>query len=192
MKPFYYSFKNKYIFLLLIITFIFNIYLNAGKDAYPKIENTSSDSSYQSEINNPNDSTIIVGPIYYPPNIDTPPEPRIAPVTSAGTKTHGIRVKKIRAFSDADFSKTDTLGSNLVFVGSFENKENALNIVNRLRVIGYKEAEIVMKENLPFAIVVSGFYTYKSSAKAEVKALKNRGIDAYFAVKDLSQIYRNK
>lgn len=178
------------IFLLLIITLIFNIELIEDKDRPIKIESTSSDLSYQSDINNPNDSNIIVGPI--PPNIDTPPEPRITQVTSAGTKIHEIRVKKIKAFSDADFSKTDPLGSNLVFVGSFENKENALNIVNRLRVIGYKEAEIVMKENLPFAIVVSGFYTYKSSAKAEVKALKNRGIDAYFAVKDISQIYRNK
>ena len=156
------------------------------------LENPSSDSIDPTNPNYLNDSTIIVESTYELLNIDTSTKPEVTQVTPPLTNTPWIRVKKVRVFSEVDFSKTDTIGSNIVFVGSFENKENALNIVKRLRVIGYKEAEIVMKENLPFAIVVSGFYTYKSSAKAEVKALKSRGIDAYFAEKDLSQIYRNK
>ena len=180
------------IFFLLIITLIFNIYSNVESNAQPKIENPSSDSIDPTNPNYLNDSTIIVESTYELLNIDTSTKPEVTQVTPPLTNTPRIRVKKVRVFSEVDFSKTDTIGSNIVFVGSFENKENALNIVKRLRVIGYKEAEIVMKENLPFAIVVSGFYTYKSSAKAEVKALKSRGINAYFAEKDMSQIYRNK
>ena len=184
------------IFLLLIITVIFNINLNVGKFVQPKIQNISNDSGDSNDQTNPNDiddSAIVFGPTIYVPNIDELPKSGTFPLKNIEKSSNRkIRVKKIRAFIDADFSKIDMLGSNIVFVGSFENKENAVNIINRLRVIGYKEAEIVMKENLPFAIVVSGFYTYTSSAKAEVKALKSRGINAYFAEKDMSQIYRNK
>lgn len=80
--------------------------------------------------------------------------------------------------------------TNVVFTGAFQNKDNAEHILKRLKAIGYDKAEIIMKEGLPYSIVVSGFYTYKSSAKAEVRALKRRGIDAYKAKKEWSDIYR--
>ena len=80
----------------------------------------------------------------------------------------------------------------LVFVGSFENKENAVNILRRMKNIGYEKAEIVMKENLPYMIVVTGFYQYKSSAKAEVEAIKKRGFEVYYANKDSNKIYRKQ
>ena len=49
-----------------------------------------------------------------------------------------------------------------------------------------------MKENMPYAIVVTGFYQYKSSAKAEVKAIRKKGFKVYHAKADLTKIYRQK
>ncbi len=88
--------------------------------------------------------------------------------------------------------KTDNENPNIVFVGSFEDKSNAEMLLERLKKIGFQDAEILMKENLPYAIVVTGFYQFKSSAKAEVKALKKRGIEVYYSNIDLSKIYRKK
>jgi hypothetical protein len=86
----------------------------------------------------------------------------------------------------------DSLSNNLVFAGSFEEKDNAERQLNRLKTIGYDKAEIVMKEKLPYKVVVTGFYNYKSSARAEVRALQKRGIDGYAQNKNLNEIYRNK
>jgi cell division septation protein DedD len=87
---------------------------------------------------------------------------------------------------------TLTENPNLVFVGSFENKANAEGILERLRKIGYQDAEIIMKENMPYAVVVTGFYQHKSSAKAEVKAIRKRGFEVYYAKADLTKIYRQR
>lgn len=89
---------------------------------------------------------------------------------------------------DVQYFKDST--TNVVFTGAFQNRDNAERILKRLKDIGYDEAEIIMKEGLPYSIVVSGFYTYKSSAKAEVRALQRRGIEAYKAKKNWSDIYR--
>ena len=80
--------------------------------------------------------------------------------------------------------------TNVVFTGAFQNRDNAERILKRLKDIGYDKAEIIMKEGLPYSIVVSGFYFYKSSAKAEVRALQRRGIEAYKAKKEWADIYR--
>jgi cell division septation protein DedD len=89
-------------------------------------------------------------------------------------------------------NNTLTENPNLVFVGSFENKANAEGILERLRKIGYKDAEIIMKENMPYAVVVTGFYQHKSSAISEVKAIRKRGFEVYYAKADLTKIYRQK
>ncbi len=89
---------------------------------------------------------------------------------------------------DVHYFKDST--TNVVFTGAFQNKDNAERILKRLKAIGYDQAEIIMKDGLPYSIVVSGFYTYKSSAKAEVRALKRRGIEAYKAKKEWADIYR--
>lgn len=94
----------------------------------------------------------------------------------------------VQYFKDSAPIKDST--TNVVFTGAFQNRDNAERILKRLKAIGYDKAEIIMKEGLPYSIVVSGFYTYKSSAKAEVRALKRRGIDAYKAKKEWSDIYR--
>ena len=86
----------------------------------------------------------------------------------------------------------DGVKNSLVFAGSFVNQDNAERLVTRLKTIGYEKAEIVMKENLPYKVVVTGFDKHQNSAKAEVKALEKRGIDVYSTTDNLDEIYRNK
>ena len=86
----------------------------------------------------------------------------------------------------------DGVKNSLVFAGSFVNPDNAERLVTRLKTIGYEKAEIVMKENLPYKVVVTGFDKHQNSAKAEVKALEKRGIDGYSTTDNLDEIYRNK
>ncbi len=99
--------------------------------------------------------------------------------------------KKKRPVLNALLNGADTLTNKLVFAGSFINKDNAERVLTRLKTIGYDKAEIIMKENLPYKVVVTGFNNHDNSAKAEVRALEKRGIDVYAATKNLAEIYRN-
>jgi cell division septation protein DedD len=112
-----------------------------------------------------------------PPIEPPPPKPKI----------HKPNTDKILHF-DEDSNNDEQV--NVVFVGSFQNKNNAEALLERLQKIGYQKAEIVMKESLPYAVVVTGFYQFNSSAKAEVKALKKSGIEVYYSKADFSKIYR--
>ena len=86
----------------------------------------------------------------------------------------------------------DGIKNSLVFAGSFVNPDNAERLVTHLRTIGYEKAEIVMKENLPYKVVITGFSKQQNTAKNEVKALEKRGIDGYSTTDNLDEIYRNK
>ncbi len=86
----------------------------------------------------------------------------------------------------------DGLKNSLVFAGSFVNQENADRLVTHLKTIGYDKAEIVMKENLPYKVVVTGFYNHERSAKKEVNALEKRGLEGYSTSNNLDEIYRKK
>ncbi len=86
----------------------------------------------------------------------------------------------------------DGLKNSLVFAGSFVNQENADRLVSHLKTMGYDKAEIVMKENLPYKVVVTGFYNHEKSAKKEVNALEKRGLDGYSTSNNLDEIYRKK
>lgn len=103
------------------------------------------------------------------------------------------QIRRNRKIEINKITSTDSLQkSNIVFVGSFENKENAIRILNRLKSIGYQNAEIIMKENLPYMVVVSDFYLYKKRAKNEVETLNRQGIEAYHAKIESDAIFRSK
>lgn len=166
-------FLVKFLTYFIILAVIGIIQFNQSKKGH--IPETSKDSRIASP-------TI---PTYIPRNYPGLPQPI--------SIKKPYRSKPILPDTDKIFAYEDTMTiSNLVFVGSFENKQNAEAILEKLKIIGYDDAEIIMKENLPFAVVVSGFYQFKSSAKAEVKALKNRGFEVYSSKMDLVRIYRKK
>ena len=107
--------------------------------------------------------------------------------SSSNRQKHKQKTPKRTILTDIDGLK-----NSLVFAGSFVNPDNAERLVTRLKTIGYEKAEIVMKENLPYKVVVTGFDKQQNSAKAEVKALEKRGIDVYSTTDNLDEIYRNK
>jgi Caspase domain/SPOR domain len=102
-----------------------------------------------------------------------------------------IKRKYLSVFNKPFYNvnEKDTIKDNLVFVGSFQIKDNAEALKERLQNIGYQKTEIIMKEDLPYAVVVTGFEN-KNKAKSEVKAIKKRGIEVYSSKTDLSKIYR--
>ena len=95
---------------------------------------------------------------------------------------------RINTQPQSDTSKN----TNIVFAGSFQNKENALNILSQLKKIGYLNSEIVMKQDLPYLTVVTGFNIHQSKAKQEVKSLQKKGIEAYKSEREMDKIYRKK
>ena len=137
--------------------------------------------------------------IYIPPMEDDTTKPKSA--TEVEPKVNKKKHVKLKPNNNSVLLGNSTIyaddnsfgnGSNLVFVGSFENKLNAEAILERVKKIGYENAEIIMKDHLPYAVVVTGFYQFKSSAIAEVKALRKRGIEVYHSNVDLSSIYKKK
>ena len=162
----------------------------------PKPYSSSSSSGVSYTDNTPQEA-------YIPKNYsDIPKLPSSKSLNATLTSTDSIKIKtevdtiiNIKGLTsplpqgyNVQYFKDST--TNVVFTGAFQNKDNAERILKRLKNIGYDKAEIIMKEGLPYSIVVSGFYTYKSSAKAEVRALQRRGIEAYKAKKEWSDIYR--
>jgi hypothetical protein len=101
------------------------------------------------------------------------------------------KFKRNKPVLNAVLNSIDSLNNKLVFAGSFANKDNAERVLARLKTIGYDKAEIVMKEKLPYKVVVTGFNNHDNSAKAEVRSLQKKGIDVYSATKNLEEIYRN-
>jgi hypothetical protein len=95
---------------------------------------------------------------------------------------------KRKVYFDEDKDNSDNV--NIVFVGSFQIKGNAEALLEKLKKIGYQKAEIVMKENLPYAVVVTGFHQSNIAAKTEVKKLKKNGIEVYYSESNYYKIYR--
>jgi hypothetical protein len=114
--------------------------------------------------------------------------------TDALADAHAVKKNNFnrkRPVVSAFLNGMDSVNNKLVFAGSFINKDNAERVLTRLKSIGYDKAEIIMKEKLPYKVVVTGFYNHDNSAKAEVRSLEKRGIDVYAATKNLEEIYRN-
>jgi hypothetical protein len=116
---------------------------------------------------------------------------RNSPALTAANTIKREKFKKNKPVLNAVLNGMDSLSNKLVFAGSFANKDNAERVLARLKTIGYNKAEIIMKEKLPYKVVVTGFYNHDNSAKAEVRSLQKRGIDVYSATKNLEEIYRN-
>lgn len=99
-------------------------------------------------------------------------------------------LRKKRPIASAVLNSIDTFSSKIVFAGSFANRDNAEKVLTRLKAIGYSKAEIIMKEKLPYNVVVTRIDNQDIRAKSEVKALQKRGIEVYAAEKNMEEIYR--
>jgi hypothetical protein len=125
------------------------------------------------------------------PNAYTANAVKSSPALTAYNRVKREKFRKNKPTLNAFLNGVDSLSNKLVFAGSFANKDNAEKVLARLKTIGYDKAEIIMKEKLPYKVVVTGFYNQNKSAKSEVRSLQKRGIDVYTATKNLEEIYRN-
>lgn len=116
--------------------------------------------------------------------------PQNSPALMAFNAAKREKFKRNKPVLNAVLNGIDSLSNKLVFAGSFANKENAEKVLARLKSIGYDKAEIIMKEKLPYKVVVTGFNNPDNSTKSEVRSLQKRGIEVYSAVKNLEEIYR--
>lgn len=101
------------------------------------------------------------------------------------------KLRRRRPIASAVLNGIDTFSNKIVFAGSFANRDNAEKVLTRLKAIGYSKAEIVMKEKLPYNVVVTRIDNQEIKAKSEVKSLQKRGIEVYAAEKKMEEIYRN-
>jgi hypothetical protein len=101
------------------------------------------------------------------------------------------KLRRKRPIASAVLNGIDTFSNKIVFAGSFVNRDNAERVLTRLKAIGYSKAEIVMKEKLPYNVVVTRIDNQEIKVKSEVKSLQKRGIEVYAAEKNMEEIYRH-
>jgi SPOR domain len=102
--------------------------------------------------------------------------------TSVATKSVAPAAKKFDAGNAGS-------GEYLVMAGSFASTDNALALVDKLKKLGYKNAEAVKLENSANTHVVAGFYDFKGGAEAAVRALKSNKVES-FVKKKSGEIYK--
>jgi hypothetical protein len=127
-------------------------------------------------------------PILNPYRTDVVKNPTL--IADAATE-RSEKLRRRRPIASAVLNGIDTFSNKIVFAGSFVNRDNAEKVLTRLKTMGYNKAEIVMKEKLPYNVVVTRIDNHDIKAKSEVKSLQKRGIEVYAAEKNLGEIYRN-
>jgi SPOR domain len=140
-------------------------------------------------IGSENDPHNGVDSVYVPPDFNDK-NIKERGVYAANTHSNNSKYNSAKPTKRTILTDMDALKNSLVFAGSFVNKDNADRLVTHLKAMGYDKAEIVMKENLPYKVVVTGFYNHEKSAKKEVNALEKRGIEGYSTSYNLDEIYR--
>lgn len=76
-------------------------------------------------------------------------------------------------------SSSSRSGKYLLLAGSYLIEDNAQVMVNKLRKIGYSNAEVVVFDMSQYHSVCAGRFTNMSSAKQESSSLKRKGVDNY-------------
>ncbi|GLR19007.1 SPOR domain-containing protein [Portibacter lacus] len=76
-------------------------------------------------------------------------------------------------------SNAGTGGSYLVVAGSYLIKDNAQKMVDKLKKLGYTNAEIVNFDESQYHSISAGRYDSYDSAGKVAKTLKQKGIDCY-------------
>ena len=82
------------------------------------------------------------------------------------------------AIKETSYTSDSSIGY-FVITGSFADEVNADRMVDKLKEMGYTNAEKVVFDFSQYYSVVSGKYDTESSARAKSLELKNRNINAY-------------
>ena len=76
-------------------------------------------------------------------------------------------------------STSSSSGKYLLLAGSYLIEDNATTMVNKLKKMGYSNAEVVVFDMSQYHSVCAGRYGNMSSAKQESSSLKRKGVDNY-------------
>lgn len=76
-------------------------------------------------------------------------------------------------------SSGSSSGSYMVIAGSYLLEENANNMVQKLKNMGYSNAEIVYFNQSQYHSICAGRYDSNGSASSTASSLRNAGIDSY-------------
>ncbi|MEE9439875.1 MAG: SPOR domain-containing protein [Saprospiraceae bacterium] len=80
-------------------------------------------------------------------------------------------------------NNNNTVGNYLLLAGSYLIEDNARVMVNKLKKIGYTNAEIVVFDMSQYYSVCAGRYTGLSKAQQGANSLKRKGVDSYVHTK---------
>lgn len=74
-------------------------------------------------------------------------------------------------------------GPYLVMAGSYLLRENAVKQVNKLKALGYQQAQIVVFQASEYHSVIAARFSVETKARAASVELKRKGIDSFVKVK---------
>ncbi len=106
----------------------------------------------------------------------------ITPNENLGTKT-SVKSKSQKPDLVSDNNSTTQVkgdgGPYLVMAGSYLLKDNAAKMVNKLKKMGYSQAETVVFQASEYHSVVAARYNTESKAKSAAADLKRKGVDSF-------------
>ncbi len=89
----------------------------------------------------------------------------------------------------AKFNAGNSTGDFIALCGAFASMDNALSLVEKLKKLGYENAEVVKYKNSDSYYVVAGYFEFKGSADAAVRTLKANKIESYVKKRG-SEVYK--
>jgi len=98
--------------------------------------------------------------------------------TKPSTKRQDVQAPKSNQPSNGNLKLGDG-GSYKVMAGSYLLKENAQKMVNKLKGLGYTQAEVVVFKASGYHSVIACRHSSEKFAKSAAADLKSRGIDSF-------------
>lgn len=116
-----------------------------------------------------------------------PTSPKEQPKTTQKPATESkpaLKPKPVVIAADDNPSSSGSIvkgdgGSYLVMAGSYLLKENAVKMVNKLKNMGYPQAEVVVFQASEYHSVVAARFSSESKAKSAASELKLKGVDSF-------------
>ena len=110
----------------------------------------------------------------------TPREKKPVATTTQSNETEKVfRANQPSTKSNSNNGSSSAQGDYMVIAGSYLLEENARKMINKLKQMGYSNAEIVYFNQSQYHSICAGRYNSSSSASQTAQSLKSSGIDSY-------------
>lgn len=101
----------------------------------------------------------------------------------AETGTHTTTAPATTTTTSTSSRSSNSSGRYMVIAGTYKQKINAENQVNKLKRLGYSNAQIELFDRGSYAIVLVDRHDSESAAQTMVGQLRKEGIDSYIKLK---------